>query len=156
MSAVSFAASLKPLYMWLNKQCSYFHPVKQGALVMMVLPLVCSFVLCPRVRQTHPACDILNLSCKAAFKKKPTNKKPQKILLGSLYASAFQLVQLYACRGKKEDCFFNLSYGNLKTSLPFLVYWLLLVIIVLMSDPEYTNDCVDTTCKHLIMYLGKQ
>lgn len=46
MSAVSAAATLKALYTWMNKQCSYFDGVKQGALTMMVLPLVCSLVLC--------------------------------------------------------------------------------------------------------------
>lgn len=40
MSAVSAAATLKVLYTWINKQCSYFDGVKQGVLVMMVLPLV--------------------------------------------------------------------------------------------------------------------
>lgn len=46
MSAVSAAATLKALYTWINKQCSYFDPVKQGGLVIMVLPLVCSLALC--------------------------------------------------------------------------------------------------------------
>lgn len=37
-----------------------------------------------------------------------------------------------------------------------LVYWMLLLIIPLASDPEEClDDCIATTYKHLIIYLGK-
>lgn len=119
MSAVSFAASLKPLYMWLNKQCSYFHPVKQGALVMMVLPLVCSLVLCPRVRQTHPACDILNLSCKAAFKKKNNKQKTSKNTVGLFVCQRFSTCSTLCLQRKEGRLFFQLIVWKPEDFSPF-------------------------------------
>lgn len=55
----------------------------------------------------------------------------------------------------------RISFNSLKKKRKrlfshILVYWMLLLIIPLASDPEEClDDCIATTYKHLIIYLGK-